>query len=239
MKVFQNCNNMLLRAFMVFYGLVSFIGCSDPARLIGTEPPAGEIEYFEPELTLHFDKPVSVVWVNDAEAQPMCSPPTRDWQISLHQRQFVDITWPSSAGTHPEKEVCFAVRYTDETGTHEQELCTLLPGISVQPPELEIMESSVKDGDKGVDPAPLNTNGITFQFFVMVAGTIEIRMENGTSLGWIARWNKSETYGDSVTIFPRPGEELVNGTTYIIQINVSDAGGFDKLIEEITFTTKE
>ena len=216
------------------------MGCSDPARLTGTEPPVGEIGYFDPELTLHFDKPVSAVWVDDAEAQPMCTPPTRDWQIGFDDLQSFAVSEAivRATLTLPAKEVCFAVRYTDGSGTHEQQLCTMLRAVHIQPDNPHIIETSVNDGDEAVDPAPLNTNGITFLFSDDVTGTIEIRMENGTSLGWIARWNKGEGWGDSATIVPRPGEQLVNGTVYNIQISVKDAGG-GPLNEEITFTTKE
>lgn len=228
----------LLPVLIVFCGL-GFMACSERAHLIETEPPVGEIGYFDPELTLHFDKPVSAVWVDDAEAQPMCTPPTRDWQISSDDLQSFAVSEAivRATLTLPAKEVCFAVRYTDGTGTHEQQLCTLLRAVLIQLPDPQIIESNVKDGDEAVDPAPLNTNGITLLFNDDVTGSIEIRMENGTSLGWIAKWNKGEAWGDSATIVPRLGEELVNGTVYTIQINAQDAAG-NKLTEEITFTTK-
>ena len=229
----------LLRVLIVFCGLV-FMACSERAQLIATDPPVGEIGYFDPELTLHFDKPVTSVQVNGAEAQPMCTPPTRDWRISSddHQSFVVSRAIVRATLALPAKKVCLAVLYTDGTGTHEQQLCTTLRTVHVQLDDPQIIEGSVTNGDEGVDPAPLNTNGITFLFSDDVTGTIEIRMENGTSLGWIARWNKGEGWGNSATIVPRPGEQLVNGTVYNIQISVQDAGG-GPLNAEITFTTKE
>ena len=238
MKTLENCNGTLLRVLMVFYGLVPFISCNgtngvDSARLIGTKPSPCEVWYFEPELELYFDKPVTAVRVNDVEAQPNGSLPTRDWQINL--RQF-DTIWISES--RPPEQVCFTVSYTDETGIHEQDWCSWQPEIIVEAPVLEIIEGSVEDGDKGVNPAPLNTNGITFRFSENVEGTIEIRTEGGTPLGWIARWNRGDNWGDSVTIIPPPGQELVKGTVYIIEHKVIDAKG-DSLFDKITFTTKE
>ena len=223
----------LLRVFIVFCGLV-FMACSERAQLIATDPPVGEIGYFDPELTLHFDKPVSAVRVDGAEAQPMCSPPTRDWLISL--RQFDTIWLPP--GTHPPADVCLTVRYKDDTGRHEAAVCNRLPGATVEFPVAELVESDVENGDIGIDPAPLNANGISFLFSNIVTGIIEIRIANGKPLDWIVEWNKPEKYEHSVRILPRPGEELVNDTTYIIRFNLSDAPG-NKLEAEITFTTKE
>ena len=232
MSNLANCNGTLFRMSTILYGLATFIGCSESARLIETDPPASEIEYFQSELKFHFDKPVSTVKVNNVEAQPICSPPTRDWQISL--RQF-DTIW-LHPGTHPPAEVCFTVSYTDDTGSHEQDLCNWLPGAVVEFPITEMIESSVENGDIGVDPDLLNTNGITFRFSDDVAGSFEIRKEGGTSLDWIAKWNKGNK-GDSLTIIPSTGNKLVNGTTYVIEIYFSDAAG-NKLYETITFTTK-
>ena len=77
------------------------------------------------------------------------------------------------------------VSYTDDTGRYEEDVCNRLLGAVIEYPIAEMVESDVEDGDIGV---------------------IEIRMENGSSLDLIARWNKAEKYFDSVTIFPRPGE---------------------------------
>lgn len=217
---------------IVFCGLV-FMGCGERAHLIETEPPASELSYFQSELRLHFDRPVTSVQVNDAEAQPMCTPPTRDWQISL--REFDTIWLPP--GTHPPADVCLTVRYTDDTGRHEADVCNRLPGAVVESPIAELVESDVEDGDIGIDPAPLNANGISLLFSHIVTGIIEIRIENGRPLDWIAEWSKPEKNGYSVTIVPRPGEELVNGTTYVIDVNLSDAPG-NKIYAEIRFTTK-
>ena len=221
----------LLEVLIVFCGLV-FMSCSERAHLIETEPPASEIEYFQSELKLHFDKPVSIVRVNNVAAKPIRNPPTTDWKMSLRQVEAIWLT----AGDYPAQEVCLVINYTDESGTHKHDLCNWLPGIVVETPIPQIIESSVEDGDIGVDPDLLNTSGITFRFSDDVAGSYEIRKEGGTSLGWIARWNKGNK-GDSLTIVPPAGKELVNETTYVIEIYFTDAAG-NKIYESITFTTK-
>ena len=226
-------NNLVNCTSTILCALVAFMGCSERAQLIKTEPRASDIDYFESELKLYFDKPVLTVRVNNVPAQPIYNPPTTDWKMSLRQ---VEALW-LRPGKNPAQEVCLFVSYTDESGIHEHDLCNWLPETIAEAPTPEIVESSVENGDIGVDPAQLNTNGITLRFSEDVAGSIEIRNEAGTSLGWIARWSENK-FGDSVTIFPPAGKELINGTSYVIQINLYDAGG-SRLDEVITFTTKD
>lgn len=223
-----------LEYLIILYVFVAFMGCSERAQLVETEPPASELTYFQSELRLHFDKPVTSVQVNDASAQPMCSPPTRDWEMNLQQVGAIWLT----PGAYPAQEVCLVVSYTDESGTHEQELCNWLPSAVVESPVAELIESSVEDGDIGVDPALLNMNGITFRFSELVTGTIEIRMEDGTLLDWFAIWNIRAKVGDLVTIFPATGQELANGASYIVEFSVRDVPG-NGLSKTITFTTRQ
>ena len=72
MSTLINCTSMILCT------LVAFLGCSERAQLIETEPRASDIDCFQPELELYFDKPVLPVRVNNVPAQPMDNLPTTD-----------------------------------------------------------------------------------------------------------------------------------------------------------------
>ena len=92
---------------------------------------------------------------------------------------------------------------------------------------------SITHGSMDVDPEPLNTASVTYEFDKGVVGTAEIMHTDGTSLGWTAVWE-----GNRVMIVPGDGEKLLNGTTYVIEMKFM---AFNCLEDEanITFKTKE
>ena len=101
------------------------------------------------------------------------------------------------------------------------------------------MKATVNDSAKDVDPVPLNTDGITMWFdepATVKSGNVIIKPEGGLPLDW-----KVERTSDmmAITIVPMEGQELVNGTTYIIELySVTDmSGGASDIV--ITFSTKE
>ena len=96
-----------------------------------------------------------------------------------------------------------------------------------------ITSGSVSNNDKDVDPAGLNTDGISMSFSENVnEGDISISIEGGDALNWLAEWS-----ADSVTIVPAKGAELGNETTYEIKVSTADGAG-NELSETISFTTK-
>ena len=96
-----------------------------------------------------------------------------------------------------------------------------------------IDSSSVSNNDKDVDPAGLNTDGISITFSEDVnEGDISISIEGGDALNWLAEWS-----ANSVTIVPAKGAELGNETTYEIKVSTEDGAG-NKLDSTISFTTK-
>ena len=95
-----------------------------------------------------------------------------------------------------------------------------------------ITSSTVNDGDANVDPAPINAGDFRFDFDEDVTGTITLTDEVGADLNWIAN-----VAGQTATLTPAAGQELVNETTYKIHINVQDSTGFG-LQTTITFVTK-
>ena len=110
-------------------------------------------------------------------------------------------------------------------------------------PPMRLLRSTVKDGDTAVDVTSLNREGIRFDFSNSVySGDIRIRKLNGELLAWEEQQNTAVRPGqksDWITITPMPGNELVGGTVYIIEIqDIKDFLG-NLLKTQIRFTTKE
>ena len=95
-----------------------------------------------------------------------------------------------------------------------------------------ITSSTVNDGDADVDPTPINAGGFRVDFDEPVTGTIKLTDEAGADLNWIG------TVADqTATLTPVAGWELVNETTYKVEIDVKD-GVDNQLKATITFVTK-
>ena len=95
-----------------------------------------------------------------------------------------------------------------------------------------IVGGTVRDRDRNVDPVPVNLVGFRLDFNEPITGTIKLTDEAGNNLNWIANvvdW--------TVTLTPVAGQELGNGTTYKIEIDVQDDAG-NPLVTTITFVTK-
>ena len=96
----------------------------------------------------------------------------------------------------------------------------------------EIMSGTVWDGDANVDPAAINAGGFRYDFDEPVTGTIKLTDEAGADLNWI-----STVTDQTATLTAIAGQELVNETTYKIEIDVQDGAG-NSLQVTITFVTK-
>ena len=95
-----------------------------------------------------------------------------------------------------------------------------------------ITNGTVADGDADVDPAPINAGGFRFDFDERITGTIKLTDEAGADLNWIAN-----VVGQTATLTAVAGQELVQGTTYRIEIDVKDGAG-NRVQGTITFVTK-
>ena len=95
-----------------------------------------------------------------------------------------------------------------------------------------ITGGTVADGTVNVDPAPLNAGGFQFGFNEAVAGSIKLTDEAGADLNWIAT-----VAGQTATLTAVAGQELVNETTYKIEIDVKDSAG-NQTQATFTFVTK-
>ena len=95
-----------------------------------------------------------------------------------------------------------------------------------------ITSGTVADGDADVDPAPINVGGFRFDFDERITGTVKLTDEAGADLNWIAN-----VAGQTATMTAVAGQEIVNETTYKIEIDVRDGAG-NSLQATITFVTK-
>ena len=144
------------------------------------------------------------------------------WQIAAKQLSLVfsDVI----------EEVLLNVTYQVNGDSHSA-MVSFFPVCNSLP--LLIANSNAIGEDKDLSAEFLNENGITISFNKpIVSGCLEIKPVVGIRLGWIADWDRSK-----VTITPRKGQGLVNGTEYVIEIkNVEDAIG-QVLNTQITFRT--
>ena len=90
----------------------------------------------------------------------------------------------------------------------------------------------MSDGTNDVDPALINAGGFRYDFNHHVTGTIALTDEAGANLDWIAN-----VAGQTATLTAVAGQELVNETTYKVEIDVQDGAG-NQLKATITFVTK-
>ena len=95
-----------------------------------------------------------------------------------------------------------------------------------------ITAGTVNDGEADVDPAPINAGGFRYDFDEPITGTIKLTDEAGVDLNWIAN-----VLGQTATLTAVAGQELVNETTYKIEIDIQDGVG-NRTTATITFVTK-
>lgn len=248
MKTLDPLKNVPLEIVAIYCCLL-FTGCTGsdegipdrgiPARLLKTIPPVTTIERFTPLMAIVFDKPVSQVKVNGVDAQPDRSMPVPMFTIWTIDLSHFEQIHPPVTSTIPAARICLTVSYTDESGSHKENLeCVDLPELSVEFEPPTIIGGTVIDGEVGVDTEKLNLYGITLQFSDIVTGHLIIHPEGQEeSLGWNVEWSEDGA-GESVRLHRRiDSKKLLNGTVYIIEFEITDEVG-DVLRGKITFTTK-
>ncbi len=181
------------------------------------DPAPGPLSYINhgQELTLRFSADVLSAKVNGRSAEGA----GRDWRVwSSHvpygEAEFLRIEWINRDGSAEARRV----------GPY------YVADISFSPPA--IASGTVADGDADVDPAPINAGGFRFDFDESVTGTIRLTDEAGADLNWIAT-----VAGQTATLTAVAGQEMVNETTYKVEIDVQDGAGLP-LQTTITFVTK-
>ena len=186
-----------------------------PNQMLGgvTPAPGAEIPP-NTQFSLIFDQAVVAVTVNGVPATGAGDSWTASPMLQEGADQILIVSWTNRDGSKDSKIVgTYTVRAPDTT-----------------PPS--ITEGTVADGAVDVDPAPINAGGFRFGFHEDVAGSIKLTDEAGVDLNWIATVS-----GQTATLTAIAGQELVNETTYKIEIDVHD-GAWNPLQTTITFVTK-
>ena len=185
--------------------------------VVDPAPPANPnwIVVTNTEFTLRFSQGVIAVTVNDTPA----SGSGLNWKWRAH---------PSL----PYGSVTLKIKWKNRDGSTG----TILVGPynvgdnGGEPPL--ITAGTVFDGEADVGPAPINAGGFRFDFDEPIAGTIKLTDEAGVDLNWIAN-----VLGQTATLTAVAGQELVNETTYKIEIDIQDGVG-NRTAVTITFVTK-
>ena len=180
----------------------------------GVDPSPGAEIPPNTQFSLFFDQVIVAVTVNGVAATGS----GLNWTVSLTlpegDGQALEVRWTNRDGSSESRAVGpYTVRVPD-----------------TMPPR--ITGGTVADGTVNVDPAPLNAGGFQFGFNEAVAGSIMLTDEAGVDLNWIATLG-----GQTATLTAVAGQELVNETTYKVEIDVHD-GASNPLQVTITFVTK-
>ena len=188
---------------------------SPPAIKVMVDPASGDYIPPHTEFTLTFNEEVVVVTVNGTPAAGS----GRNWRwrakpILPEGPHTLKIMWTNRDGS-----TAFA-----KAGPYE-----VVWG-GGEPPDLT--SGTVFDGAADVDPALINQGGLRYDFNERITGTIKLTDEAGADLNWIGA-----VAGQTATLTPVAGQELVNETTYKIEIDVQDGAG-NPLKTTITFVTK-
>ena len=222
-------HRMLRTAILITFGLLIIgiiSGCSDnppeevtdppqpPAITVMVDPASGGYIPSNAEFALTFDEGVVSVTVNGTPATGS------------------GLNWKWSAfPVLPYGSVMLRIEWKNRDGSKGSE--TVGPyEVADNGDSASIASGTVADGDADVDPAPINAGGFRFDFDEGVTGTIKLTDEAGADLNWIGT-----VAGQTATLTAIAGQELVNETTYKIEIDVKDGEG-NGLQVTITFVTK-
>ena len=238
---------LLRTAILITFGMliISIIdGCGDddpPEQVV--EPPQVEPPQFEEDIPPHTGPPFLV-----SPAPGTVIPPNTEFSLTFVQgavgvKDVVAVAvngvgatrtgdhWTVSLTLQEREVLTLNVSWTNRDGspggTVTGPYTVKVPGT---PPR--ITKWTVGDGDADVDPAPINQDGLRYDFDEPIIGTIKLTDEAGADLNWIAT-----VAGRTATLTPIAGQELANETTYKVEIDVHDGAG-DRLQITITFATK-
>ena len=191
------------------------VGPHRVTRVVVDPAPAGDDIPTNTEFTLTFNEGVVGVTVNDTPA----SGAELNWKWSA---------WPGL----PYGSISLTIEWINLDGSAGFIVAGPYFVTSIHDPLPEITHATVADGAIDVDPAPINATGLRYDFNKLVTGTIKLTDEVGGDRDW---WGI--VAGQTATLTPAARQELVNETTYKIEINVRDGGG-NGLTTTITFVTK-
>ena len=185
------------------------------ATTVEVDPPPGFDHTPSNTLfALTFDQEVAAAWLNDTPAVGS----GLNWKVAprlwVGVGQTLNIKWVNQDGS---------------TGAMKVGPYLILDVHNGVP---AITSGTVADGAADVDPGPINVGGFRFDFDERITGTVKLTDEAGADFNWIAN-----VAGQTATLTAVAGQELVNETTYKIEIDVQGAAG-NQLKATITFVTR-
>ena len=183
------------------------------ATVVVVDPPPGATLPSDQQFTLTFDQGVTAASVNGAAAAGY------------------SLNWTASPAL-PEGVVTLSVGWTNRDGSADFQA---VGPYFIRNPDVTspvIVDGTVRDRDRNVDPVLVNAGGLWLDFNEEVTGTVKLTDEAGVNLNWIGN-----VVGATATLTPVAGQELVNETTYKIEIDVQDGAG-NATRATITFVTK-
>ena len=191
------------------------IDVGPPHEILGAVDPApGQEIAPNTQFSLIFDQAVVAVTVNGTAATGAGLNWTASLMLQEGDGQTLDIRWTNRDGSSESRAMGpYTVRAPDTT-----------------PPR--ITGGTVADGTVNVDPAPINAGGFRFDFSEDITGSIKLTDEAGADLNWFGT-----VWGQTATLTAVAGQELVNETTYKIEIDIDDAAS-NRTQATITFVTK-
>ena len=183
------------------------------ATAVFVDPPPGFTLPSNQQFSLTFDQGIIAATVNGTAATGA----GLNWTVSPNLLEGVtalNVGWTNRDGTTGSQAV----------GPY------IIKDLDVTPPA--IVAGTVLDGDRDVDPAPINVGGFRFDFDEDITGSVKLTDEAGADFNWIA-----SVAGQTAMLTPVAGQEMVNETTYKIEIDVQDGAG-NRTRTTITFVTK-
>ena len=182
------------------------------ATAVFVDPIPGVTIPSDQQFSLTFDQGVVAATVNGGAATGA----GRNWRV-----------WPALV----EGAAILIVEWTNRDGSTSSKA---VGPYRVKDPDTTrptITSGTVAHGAKKINPAPINAGGFRYDFNEPVTGTIRLTDEAGADLGWIGH-----VAGQTATLTPVAGWELVNSVTYKIVIDVRDSVG-NRTRSTITFVT--
>ena len=187
-----------------------------PTIKIAVDPASGVHILPTTQFTLTFNEGVIAVTVNDTPAVGS----GLNWK------------WTAEFPFLPYGSVSLKIEWTNRDGSKGFKTVGPYEVVGKGGERPLIVSGTVADGDVDVDPAPTNAGGFRFDFDEPITGIIKLTDEAGADLDWIGN-----VAGQKATLTAVAGQELVNETTYKIEIHVADGAG-NKTQATITFVTK-
>ena len=239
-------HRMLRTTILITFGMFIICiisGCGDDSPEVVTDPSDPTTSRVTPPRTDDGPPHTGFPFIVDPAPGSAPIPPNTQFLLTFEEAAVAvtvngvaatgaDFNWIASPTLQEGDGQALVVSWTNRDGSSGSQ--TMGP-YTVRVPDTmppRITDGTVADGTVDVDPTPINAGGFRFDFDEAITGTIKLTDEAGADLNWI-----DTVAGQTATLTAVAGQELVNETTYKIEIDVKDGAG-NALVATITFVTK-